>query len=127
MGLLLVIDPSELTAASAGPTDLADAAHEHVNALSHVRIRLRLASGASGPVGVRPHYWRDGQWWPLRGDGATPSAGPAPVTADPAIFDGKAEGYYATFGLCHEVALVAESGDADDVEECYIDAIDANL
>lgn len=127
MGLIAVIDPSDLTAAAAGPTALAESQHEHINALSFVRVRLRLALAAGGPVSVRPWYWRDGQWWPLRGDGATPSAGTAPVTADLAVFEGKAEGYFGALGVCHQVAIVTEDGSADDVQECYIDAVDASL
>lgn len=126
MAQLIPIAEADLLAAVNGPSDLDPTQHAQVIALSFVRVRVLLADDASGAVAVRPWYWRDGKWWPLRADGA--GAGTAPVTADPAVHGGRAEGYYAALGLSNPVAMAAESGDDDDAASAvvYIEPCDAN-
>lgn len=115
MGRVSVIDLGDLS--PSGPTAMAADQWEQVNALAFLRVRLRV----SDVLAVRPWYWRDAQWWPMRADGAPLSAGTAPLTADPAKFDGKAEGFFAALGLSNPVAMVAEIGSAESSEDCFIE------
>jgi len=98
-----------------------------MTALSLLRVRLRLVNGAGAAVAVRPWYYRDGNWWPLRGDGA--GAGPGPVTATPGVLQDAsgralAEGLYVAAGLSHSLCLVVESGNASDVSTALVEAAD---
>lgn len=107
-----------ILAAVNGPTDLADSEHRQFIAPSILRLRLLTVSGTD-VVSVRPWYWQDGQWWPMRFDAL---AGVDAVTADGAQNGGKAEGYFATAGLCHEIALVVESGAPASLNLAIVDA-----
>lgn len=107
-----------ILAAVNGPTDLADSEHRQFIAPSLLRLRLLTVAGTD-VVSVRPWYWQDGQWWPMRFDAL---AGVDAVTADGAQNGGKAEGYFATAGLCHEIALVVESGAPASLNLAIVDA-----
>jgi hypothetical protein len=109
---------STILAAVNGPTDLADSEHRQFIAPSLLRLRLLTVSGTD-VVSVRPWYWQDGQWWPMRFDAAE---GVGAVTADGAQNGGKAEGFFATGGLSHEIALVVESGVPASLNLAIVDA-----
>lgn len=115
------VDPADLD--PTGPTAAQYAAGKVLllSALSMVRVNIK----AAGIVSVRPWYWRYGDWWPLHGDGA--AAGAAPVNAVPAVYGGRAEGYFAGLGLSCPVMMVTETGIAYDVTTCYIERAEANL
>lgn len=85
-------------------------------------LKVRLAVSGSA-VAVRPYYERDGRWWPLRADAAS-GVGVEPVTADPAIRGGLAEGLYACTGVSSFVCLVAESGVPADVLAAYLEIVE---
>lgn len=109
---------SAILAAVNGPTDLEDSEHRQFIAPSLLRLRLLTVSGTD-VVSVRPWYWQDGQWWPMRFDALE---GVGAVTADGAQNGGKAEGYFATGGLSHEIALVVESGVPSSLNLAIVDA-----
>ena len=115
---LAPITLATILAAVNGPTDLADSEHRQFIAPSLLRLRLLTVAGTD-VVSVRPWYWQDGQWWPMRFDVL---AGVDAVTADGAQNGGKAEGYFATAGLCHEIALVVESGAPASLNLAIVDA-----
>lgn len=107
-----------ILAAVNGPDDLAASEHKQFIAPSILRLRLMTIPGTDVAT-VRPWYWQDGQWWPMRFDAL---AGVDGVTADGAQNGGKAEGYFATAGLSHEIALVVESGVTASIELAIVDA-----
>ena len=115
---LAPITLATILAAVNGPTDLADSEHRQFIAPSLLRLRLLTVAGTD-VVSVRPWYWQDGQWWPMRFDALS---GVDAVTADGAQNGGKAEGYFATAGLSHEIALVVESGAPASLELALVDA-----
>lgn len=104
------------------PSTVADASKLYVHSLNYLWVRL-LAVG--GIVAVRPWYYKDSRWWPLRYDGA--GIGVAAVTADPANLGGKAEGVFHTIGLSASVVLVLESGIIGNVSEAHLDIGDAEV
>lgn len=106
------------------PAGVADESKMHFVGRDFLRVRLKLGESSSGPVSVRPWFYLDEEWWPLRADGAD-GVGVQPVTADPSAYDGKADGFFVTGGLASFVVLVLESGDGDDVESAYVDASDS--
>ena len=112
------VDLATIVAATGGPSDLADDEHMQMIAPSLLRVRVQTIPGAD-VVGIRPWYWQDGQWWPMRFDALE---GVGPVTADGAQNDGKAEGYFASAGLSHEIALVVESGVPASIDLALVDA-----
>lgn len=106
------------------PTPEMEAAQVVMRFLGRAGLRLRAKhDGAGAVVKLRPWYYRDGIWWPLRGDG-DPSVSVAPVTVDPTVFGGKAEGFFVTGGLSHYVCVLVESGSAGDVEKCFVEPAD---
>lgn len=85
-------------------------------------LKVRLAA-ATAPVGVRPYYERDGRWWPMRADGVS-GVGVDPVTADPSVRGGLAEGLFACSGVSSFVCLVAESGTPASVVAAFVELVD---
>ena len=112
------VDVATIVAATGGPSDLAAGEHMQMIAPSLLRVRVQTVPGTD-VVGIRPWYWQDGKWWPMRYDSL---AGTDPVTANGALNDGKAEGYFASAGLSHEIALVTETGVPASVELALVDA-----
>ena len=104
------------------PSTVADDSKLDVHSLNYLRVRL-LAAG--GIVSVRPWYYKDSRWWPLRYDGA--GVGVAAVTADPANLGGKSEGVFHTVGLSSTVVLVLESGVIGNVSEAHLDIANAEV
>ncbi len=115
---LAPITLATILAAVNGPDDLAATEHKQFIAPSILRLRLLTVAGTD-VVSVRPWYWQDGQWWPMRFDAVN---GVDAVTADGAQNGGKAEGYFATCGLSHEIALVVESGVPASIDVALVDA-----
>lgn len=113
-----------LTVPATPPTGVAAASLMDFVGRDYLRVRLKLTESPSGPVSVRPWYWLDGEWWPLRADAAA-DVGVKPVTADGGSFSGKADGFFLTGGLGCKVVLVVEDGDLDDIEKAFVDAADA--
>ena len=106
------------------PAGVSDESKMHFVGRDFLRVRLKLGESPSGAVSVRPWFYLDDEWWPLRADGAD-GAGVQPVTADASAFGGKADGFFVTGGLACFVVLVVEAGDLDDVDAAYVDASDA--
>lgn len=121
MTAIVPIDEADLV--PGGPTAAQFSAGKVLNlpALAYLRVRIKAGDVAT----VRPWYYRDGEWWPVRGDGASPSPGAAPVTANPATFGGKAEGYFAVLGLSGPVMLVSSDGSATEITKAFIEPCEA--
>lgn len=81
-----------------------------------VELRIKV-TGAS--VSVRPWRYRDGDWEPCRYDAKT-GVGIEPVTADPTLNGGRANGLYLVGPGACAFCLVAESGDANNVVEASL-------
>lgn len=126
MPQLAVIGKAALTADESGATPLVDGTSQIValtkvvrlGALAMVRVWFEVGVGV---VAVRPWYKRDGKWWPMRFDGATLSAGAAPLTADATKMLGRADGFFVAAGISHPVALVDETNDGEGVNEAFIE------
>jgi len=106
------------------PAGVPDESKMHFVGRDFLRVRLKLGESPSGAVSVRPWFYLDDEWWPLRADGAD-GVGVEPVTADDSVNAGRADGFFVTGGMACWVVLVAESGDVDDVAEAFVDAADA--
>lgn len=105
------------------PSGVAAASKQHiVSSRGYLRVRLE-ANDDSNKTRVRPWFWRDGKWWPLRADGEE-GVGTEPVTANPDLYNNKADQMYVTGGLSSHVVVVLEAGDVQDVEACYLDVCD---
>ncbi len=80
-------------------------------------VELRIQCDLSGAVvAVRPWYYLGGKWHPARADGAS-GVGIEPVTADPAKFNGRANGIFMAGPLAVPFCLVVEAGDYQHVTE----------
>lgn len=105
------------------PDDIDEESKRYFVGRGYVRVRLKLEE-VEDTVSVRPWYWLDNEWWPLRHD-AAPGVGTEPVTADGAVLDGKAEGFFVTGGLGCWMVLIVEEGDVDYIQKAFLDASDA--
>lgn len=85
-----------------------------------VQLRLLVSQLAAAPVAVRPWWYLGGRWEPVRADGSA-GVGTEPVTADPAEYNGHANGIYMCGPTAVPFCLVAESGDPTDLETADLD------
>lgn len=92
--------------------------------VGHGLLRVRLVVSEETPVRVRPWYYQNGRWWPMRAD-AEPGVGAEPVSADSDLYQGKADQFYVIGEISAYVVGVLEAGDVEDVEAMYFDLVDA--
>jgi hypothetical protein len=87
-------------------------------------LRVRLAVSDESPIRVRPWFYADGRWWPLRA-ASDPGVGTEPVSADSDLYQGKADQFYVIGQIANYVVVVFEDGAVEQVEAMYLDLVDA--